>query len=1486
MKRTEQMIALLLSIIMTLSLLPPQAFAADLDNTDGAVYTFSGGDGSKGNPYLISSKEDMVQLSSEVASGNQFAGKYFQLMADIDLSGSEWVPIGNKTTRFDGIFDGSNHVIAGMTITSKSDYVGLFGIISGSVSGIIIDGANVNGGGCSAAVAGKTWGTGGTANSGAVSNCIVRDSSIKGNNFVGAIAGESKGDITNCTVENCIIEGKEKTGGISGCMTYKDGGGWGYNTCVFENCIVRDSEIIGTKNVGGITGYKPDYSTSSGSYRPVITKCLTLESKISGEEAVAGILGGIYHFYTGDYILVSECANWSTVTASTYVGGIVGRADRCAFGNGYTIIRNCFNMGEIFASSSGGGICGATYKTIENCHNLGIVHGSSYSCKSICGDDSYSSWGDDRLTMTNCFYLSKLNSDYNATPLDSEKYLDTTSFTDWDFDTIWIMNGAVGGPTLRWMLPLLPTAYCKIAVFDSETTAPISNVQVTLGSTDNIVASTNDDGEIIVWGAGAQFSANTPLSFIKDGYRYFECYLQDLSASFDQNLCVINSIYLAKYGKEDVEATEAFVNNHIVYINSGSLAGQQECGFYTNVWKGGEDWEPLFDIYKGIDYLTDVVSFNIVGLVTELAFDMTPYDAFLSDLAITMADNISKEQFELTAIKTADKFYSKLNSALKSYFQQDSFKKELIKYSFEDPYKAQLEIETALLDQFRDPGTQVGNQKFLEAVLKDIFTQHPEFISTVYSSLETADALVQWVNAGQDIYECFIDANNAYIAAVSFREIAADMDSFIDEVIDEVRKIPPEEATNFNPYRLADRLQESYDKLKRDSQVDTQETFKKYLVMGATELLTNTLYDELLKKPLKLRTYQAIIGAFGVTDDIISIGTQVNALATIFTASFSLLDMLTKTSSKCDRYYYLKEISQFERALSTVVSNKAQRVLAMQDYESVDLFETAFKYLSATNQHLYDECYIYNSTSWNKNKEEAMDTMAFWKNYWLRSQCHYNSITNRYKYTRIQCPVDVFIYNPQGELLVSIVDEKLQKEDPSITVLIANGIKSLMYPADIDYQISIVARESGQMEYYVAEVDTVTPSRYVEFYHLPLEPNQVYTGNIPKDFGVENTEYALKTDQTTIHCDYDSMNETDCKTNGHAFGAWEIEMSASCSEKGIQSHTCASCGKLERDIIPMLDHSWGEWSIVKEASEEENGEKSHTCSLCGTTELVMIPALGHRHELTHYEAISASCTETGTMEYWQCSGCGKFFSDVNAEQELSEIDLTIPALGHQFENGTCTVCGQHDQLIPTPPVPPVYPVVPVTPPAQPAQPTQPGTPAQPGVTAPSYTDVAPGSWYYDAVAYVSGKGLMTGTGANTFAPDAVTSRAMMWTILARMSGAAVDGGEPWYVLAQTWAVANGVSDGTDPDGRITREQLVTMLYRYAGEPAVADGELAGLSAYADSADISEYAQKAMAWAVSNGIINGIDGRLVPQGPSTRAQVAAILMRYCENILNK
>ncbi len=156
-----------------------------------------------------------------------------------------------------------------------------------------------------------------------------------------------------------------------------------------------------------------------------------------------------------------------------------------------------------------------------------------------------------------------------------------------------------------------------------------------------------------------------------------------------------------------------------------------------------------------------------------------------------------------------------------------------------------------------------------------------------------------------------------------------------------------------------------------------------------------------------------------------------------------------------------------------------------------------------------------------------------------------------------------------------------------------------------------------------------------------------------------------------------------------------------------------------------------------------------------------------------------------------------------------------------------------------------------------------------------FVDVPAGAWYSDAVAYVYANGLMQGTSAATFEPDAGLTRSMVWAVLARMDGETVSG-TGWQSVARAWAVRSGVSDGTDPNGLITREQLVTMLWRFAGEPATD----ATLSGYSDAASVNAWATTAMAWAIDNGIITGVtDTTLVPQGTATRAQCAAILMRY-------
>ena len=160
-----------------------------------------------------------------------------------------------------------------------------------------------------------------------------------------------------------------------------------------------------------------------------------------------------------------------------------------------------------------------------------------------------------------------------------------------------------------------------------------------------------------------------------------------------------------------------------------------------------------------------------------------------------------------------------------------------------------------------------------------------------------------------------------------------------------------------------------------------------------------------------------------------------------------------------------------------------------------------------------------------------------------------------------------------------------------------------------------------------------------------------------------------------------------------------------------------------------------------------------------------------------------------------------------------------------------------------------------------------------------FTDVDVDDWFYGAVKYVYDNGLMNGTSATQFSPFMTISRAMILTILARYNGVDTSTGATWYEAGVAWAVENGVSDGTNLEAAVSREQLVTMLWRLVGSPVIE----CDLTAYPDSGSVSDWAAQAMAWAVDTGIIIGTGaGTLNPQGNATRAEVAAMLARFAEN----
>lgn len=263
------------------------------------------------------------------------------------------------------------------------------------------------------------------------------------------------------------------------------------------------------------------------------------------------------------------------------------------------------------------------------------------------------------------------------------------------------------------------------------------------------------------------------------------------------------------------------------------------------------------------------------------------------------------------------------------------------------------------------------------------------------------------------------------------------------------------------------------------------------------------------------------------------------------------------------------------------------------------------------------------------------------------------------------------------------------------------------------------------------------------------------------------------------------------------------------------------------------------------------------------------------------------------IEVSEAAGGAKTVTVRASEAALSALQptLTIPNAAGGVQQGgsgvpseesgdgvSFVVTGSGDFVIseaiqetPENPETPVSPGAPATPPAQ-------DEPDEPEEAEMPFADVAKGDWFYDAVEYTCTNGLMDGVSTTEFNPNGTMTRAMLWTILARIDGQTVTG-ESWIETARAWAMAEGVSDGENANGLVTREQFATMLWRYAGSPAATGN---GISAFTDAADVSDWAVGGLNWALEEGIVTGMgDGILAPQGTATRAQAAAMLMRFVE-----
>ena len=396
------------------------------------------------------------------------------------------------------------------------------------------------------------------------------------------------------------------------------------------------------------------------------------------------------------------------------------------------------------------------------------------------------------------------------------------------------------------------------------------------------------------------------------------------------------------------------------------------------------------------------------------------------------------------------------------------------------------------------------------------------------------------------------------------------------------------------------------------------------------------------------------------------------------------------------------------------------------------------------------------------------------------------------------------------------------------------------------------------------------------------------------------------------------------------YGTSEHTVPATCGADGCIETVCSNCGEvIATKVIPATgEHTWDNGKVTTEPTETTPGIRTYTCKSCGKTKTEVIPATG-THTFVFTKNVAPSCTEAG-YDLYTCRDCG-----------ATEQRNVKPALGHKWDNGTvtaepsekdpgtmtytCTVCGQtKTEVIPaTGPHTHVWGEGTVT--VAPTE-TTPGVrtytctvcgktrteiiPATGSAVCPGgaacpsfrFRDVpAPSNWAHEGIDYCVRHGLMSGFDATTFSPDTVSTRAQIVMILYNLSGDTTDYSKyyvpftdvkpgTWYYNAVAWGydkdIVSGMSTTTFvPDGLITREQMAVLLYGYTEKYAPAYlGGAASLNGFPDAASVSNWAYAAMSWAVGNGLISGIASNgadyLAPSGGATRAQIAAIMMRYC------
>lgn len=1445
--------------------------------------------------YLITTSEELAWFSEAVKSDGTLNGK---LMSNLLLNSEEtptanrWNGIGSYSTKYVGTFDGNGKQILGY-YSKYENYTGGNGLF-------------------------------GYLGEGAIVKDLTLSGTIEGDGTVGAIAGQSYGQIEGCVSRVNITNKSACTGGIVGRA---------YSTAAIVNCG-NEGNITSLLNstysdakVGGIVG--ESYCAVLGCYN---SGNIDGGSKNSGK--VAGILG---YTNNGD-TRIENCYNLGAISGTDYVAGISARHTMGAAPS----IQNCYSVGTITANADAthvGTIAGDLLGTVENCYYLS---GSGETAVGYIRDG---------VTIT--------ASAKEAAEMQTREFVLLLGNTAYHLDT----NG--GYPVLAWQggehvvdtesaaavaavkdaLTVTPTTVTEACVLDLPVSAAGFGGTIRWESSDESVIAT--DGTVTLPLEGTSYvtltatislaSESTTKQFVitvislaaqyEQRLTDAQTWLNDRSSlspkcGEDTNLCAYVQTLLENAGYAGITISVA---------QTGTLTYPADLACEADIAENGDityfsaDPKSLTFAVRGATIHDAQLLLSLGGqsrsvtVAVHLEWDQNAVTAYLAEAAQSITfDSFCGENTNQDHI-TQNMLLPQRLSAYPYVTVAWASSAEIIEITGDA-------VSDTLTAQVRAPSenTSVSLTPTLTFVLNDGTLEMTPFDLTVLAEdLEPLRAQMQ-----QSLDECYLTEKLTYIVNKQPIDPLA--------VCGDIQLLTPAKIgiEDYSAYRFT--VTSSNDSVIR--------------VNGYRAVVYQPMPDEAPASVILTVTMQHKEKAVSVSKTIeltvipLTVEELDDALVLMEEAKAHYWDGINDgANDSC--YSITKSLHPFKE-----VTRNADGTLRWA-YAVNDCLQTGI-----VAGDMADFSVVGGQEQYNKFKSSVPSVIAH--ETLLLTVPKYNtavtveSVLEHETYAKYAETVSGKWYDEYFSKLVG------QKVSATMTVLGTDG-------ADPDGEqpptlVTVTVRLTGVNEVGAIDRTFETTSDKTVAEVLQLGFGETYTLTVSsygyidslhgdEAFEAANAKVPYWGQYFFVNGEYDTASTLSTLVeDGGVYGVFANEMTAAADsfygyKYNVWLHEAAltvsageECSVTVYQMVGSSAMAQSNISVFCAGTEvgktNQDGKLSTTFDQVGTYILYtgdenhtysqcIVTVTENGHQLTAVAEKAPTCTESGNIAYWVCATCGKYYRDAAGMTEITLQDTliqpvghmvvidpavpasctnggktegkhcsvcnaildaqeSVPAMGHSFgawkvaeaptctKNGkqtrSCTVCGTSEEE------------------------------TIPSLTCPSekLTDVPKNAWYHDAVDYMMKNGLMKGVSGTSFDPEGTVTRAQLVTVLYRIAGEPqVEGKHPftdvsdgqWYSDAVAWASMNGIVNGVTttsfaPDSPVTREQIAALLYRYTKSESVKENKL---SAFPDADKISGYAFDALNWAVAEGLIVGSDGKLLPQESATRAEIATILMRLLE-----